>query len=382
MQQMKSVLIIAASTDATMRYASRLFISDAFILLDTGVRRYLLVSALEYGVAKRALRQEKKTSVILWDKYADSLRKPNKRVRRRRKGSSSLALLAAAFLKEKRIRRVVMPRSTWASVVDTLRHEKVRVDIAQTPLYAQRLIKSKEELRAILHVRDATIAAMRRCLGILKRSRVAKDKTLVWGERKVTSESLRLEARRVLLDYACEAPELIISHGAQTATPHDNGSGPIRAGEPIVLDFFPRSMETGYWFDMTRTVCKGEPDERLQKLYDAVREAQQAALVNIKAGMPAKESARAAQKVFRKRKYTTSDEEGFIHSLGHGLGLEIHEPPSLSPKSDERFKAGMVIAIEPGLYYKKIGGVRIEDTVLVTKNGYRNLTPMGKRLEL
>ena len=129
---------------------------------------------------------------------------------------------------------------------------------------------------------------------------------------------------------------------------------------------------------MSRTIVKGTPSKETKLLYEAVQKAQLAGLAAVKAGKKASDVHNACQKVFDRLGYKTNEEEGFIHSTGHGVGLDIHELPSISARSDTLLAAGQVITVEPGLYYKGIGGIRIEDTVVVTAKGYRNLTNVPK----
>ncbi len=372
-------LIIAATTEAEMRYAAGLSVPDPFILLDTGRKRTLLLSSLEYGRVKRRLT--KRAEAVLLDPYYERIKKglvKRRRGREIRKGSA-LALIAAAYLKERGIAKVVMPARSYALHVEQLRHAGIGVTVSSAPL-SDRTVKTSEEVRAILGVRNATETAMRRCIRILRDASIGERRELIHDGKRVTSELLRREARRILLDHGCEASELIISHGAQTAYPHEHGRGRIRKGEPVILDFFPRSMASGYWFDMTRTVMRGRPSTAYAKLWAAVREAQEAALKSVKAGVTTGTVHKAAAEVLRRRGYATTSEEGYLHSTGHGLGLEIHEAPSLHDGGTERLRAGMIITVEPGLYYRRLGGARLEDTVLVTRTGCTNLTRMRKRL--
>ncbi len=366
-----------------MRYASGFSVPDPFILLDTGRQRHLLLSRLEYARARRAFARKPGFRIVLLDPLYDEV----KRRLRARKGEkvrkgSVLARIAAAYLHSLGIRTVVVSPRMWAAHVAQLKKAGVSVTLSPAPLYPERAVKTKREILEITKVRNATVKALDRCLDILKQSKRNQRKELVYKGEKVTSEYLRREARHVLLDHACEAKELIISHGRQTAYPHDLGSGTIKAGEPVILDFFPRSMESGYWFDMTRTVCKGTPSPELKKLYAVVKKAQDAALAKVKAGTTTGAVHEAAARVFERAGYATTDEEGYIHSTGHGVGLEIHEAPSLHEKGTERLQAGMVLTVEPGLYYKNIGGVRLENTVVVTATGYKDLTRKARVLRL
>jgi Xaa-Pro aminopeptidase len=374
-------LIIAATTDPDMQYAAGLSIPDPFILIDTGRKRHLLVSSLEYGRAQKTLGRKKLYKIVLLDPLFQEVKKRLKprKGQKIRKGSV-MALIAARYLKNNKISKVEMNQRAWASHVDQLRKAGIKVSLGT--LYPERATKTKQELQHIIHVRNGTVKAQQHCIDIIKKSRKNARNELVYRGKKVTSEFLKKEARIILLNYSCEAQELIISHGEQASYPHDAGSGVIKAGESVVMDFFPRSLETGYWFDMTRTVCKGTPNAALKKLYVTVRKAQDAALKKVRAGVTTGTIHKAASDVFIQAGYATSQEQGFIHGTGHGVGLQIHETPSLHPGATEKLKTGMVITIEPGLYYKKIGGVRLENTIVVTTTGYKDLTKMGRVLQV
>jgi Xaa-Pro aminopeptidase len=167
--------------------------------------------------------------------------------------------------------------------------------------------------------------------------------------------------------------------------PHDSGQGPLFAGKPIVLDIFPRSQKTGYFGDMTRTVIKGEPTKELSDMYDTVLKGQKLAIGMIGPGAAVKDVHKAVVEYFDSRGYKTGTvdgkTEGFIHSTGHGLGLEIHEPPRVG-MGDEILEEGNVVTVEPGLYYAGTGGIRIEDVVVVEKKGCKNLTGYTKKFRV
>lgn len=362
---LRNKLIIAATNEADMRYASGLSMPDPFILLDTGRRKHLLVSKLEYSRVKRH-------DVLLWDSYYE-------RVKREKgwRDGSLLAKMAALYLQERKIKKVWMSKRALALHVEELRKRGIEVKLGD--LY-DRSVKAKEEVREIKKVRNATVKAMRVCIGIIAEATVNRKGELLFQKEQVTSERLKVVARKILLEQECEAPSIIISHGTQTAKPHHEGKGVLRAGEPIMMDFYPRSMRSGYWFDMTRTVCKGSPSAEVRKLYAAVKAAQDAALQRVKAGVKASSVDNAAAEELARRGYKTTTRQGFLHSTGHGVGLEIHEAPSIASSSEERLKAGMIITIEPGLYYKY--GVRIENTIMVTTKGYKDLTRMKRVLHV
>ena len=189
-----------------------------------------------------------------------------------------------------------------------------------------------------------------------------------------------------MLREGCALDETIVACGADGADPHDRGSGPLDAEESIVVDIFPRDKETGYHADMTRTFLKGEASEELRERYEITREAHGAALDAVEAGATGADVHDAVCDVYEEAGYATlrddpSTETGFIHGTGHGIGLDVHELPRLNPTGGE-LEAGQVITIEPGLYDPDVGGIRIEDLVVVTEDGYENLTDYPKGLEL
>jgi Xaa-Pro aminopeptidase len=234
--------------------------------------------------------------------------------------------------------------------------------------------KTAEEVAAMEETQRATEAAMTAVIEYLR------------GSPTPTSEEAHAIIDRILTEHDCESPKgHIVAGGLQPCEPHESGTGPIEKGTAIVVDIFPRSKKTGYFADMTRTVCIGEPPEKLQKMYDTVLAAHELALSMVKPGAACKDIHNAATKFFVDQGYQTSGKgtlftyaEGFVHALGHGVGQEVHEKPTLNPKSEDLLTEGDVITIEPGLYYKSIGGIRIEDMVLVTEDGCRNLSSFSK----
>ncbi|MCZ7373055.1 MAG: M24 family metallopeptidase, partial [Candidatus Methanoperedens sp.] len=175
--------------------------------------------------------------------------------------------------------------------------------------------------------------------------------------------------------------------GRGSSDPHWQGEGELLAEEPIVIDMVPRSKKERYYSDMTRTVMRGTPSDELKDMYSAVKDSQAAALRKIRAGMMGSYIHNIVCDVMEERGYETGRgrsgvfTEGFIHSTGHGVGLDIHEGPNLSENGKE-LKAGTVVTVEPGLYYKNTGGVRLEDVVVVTQTGCKNLTMFEKNLVL
>jgi len=205
-----------------------------------------------------------------------------------------------------------------------------------------------------------------------------------------TSEEAHAIIDRVLTEHGCESPEgYVVAGGKQSCEPHEIGSGALRDHEPIVIDIFPRSKFTGYFADMSRTVCIGTPPKRLKKMYNTVLDAQELAIAMVAPGVVCSDIQDAVEKLFIKRGYETSGKgkefayaEGFVHGIGHGVGKSIHEEPRIGTDTTGVLEEGDVITIEPGLYYKDIGGVRLEDMLLVTADGHKNLTDFVKKLEV
>ncbi|HKD83184.1 MAG TPA: Xaa-Pro peptidase family protein [Terriglobales bacterium] len=227
----------------------------------------------------------------------------------------------------------------------------------------QRLVKDSDELRII---RKAVKMGAEVYEQALEKIRAGVTESEVAGE-------LELAARR------CGAEgmsfETIVASGKRSALPHGRASNqPIARRGFVVIDS--GVVVNGYCSDMTRTVHVGRASREDRRCYDAVLEAQLAGIAAVKAGVTAGEVDHAAREVLRKAKL----DKFFTHSTGHGVGLEIHEPPRLGMKQQEQLRAGMVITIEPGVYVPNKGGVRIEDMVVVTEKGCEVLTPVTKEL--
>ena len=184
-----------------------------------------------------------------------------------------------------------------------------------------------------------------------------------------------IEYRMRLLGADGTAFETIVASGARTALPHAHPTNhPIQSNQLLLVDM--GASVAGYASDMTRTHALGKLNARTRRMYKAVLESQLAAIDVVKPGVTCAAVDRAARNVLREYGL----ESFFIHSTGHGLGLEIHEGPRVGRKEKTKLQPGMVITIEPGVYQEGLGGIRIEDTVLVSERGCEVLTPTGKEL--
>ena len=198
-----------------------------------------------------------------------------------------------------------------------------------------------------------------------------------------TCASARARALQAFNEAGVLVPDLpIVSHGAQTAVGHDPGSGSIAEGEPVVVDLFPQDPESGCFADTTRTFCLGEPPAELVEYHRLCREALELVVPRVRPGVLGRELFGLVCDHFEAAGYTTQRtkepgavlEDGFFHSLGHGVGLDVHEQPFLGRLGTDELVPGDVLAIEPGLYRKGYGGCRLEDLVLVTEDGCEVLT--------
>lgn len=359
------LLVDAPEKNADLRYASGFWAPDPVVFLDTPRGGFLVVSMLEQGRALALAKERGRLKVVTPEDLG-------LQGRRRR----SLGEWAAALLRREGIRRVVVPPSFPLGTTRRLEARGVRVIVSKAPLYPGRARKSPAELARIVESQRAAVAGMRAAIRTLRAATVSASGALRLGREPLTSERLKLLIQETLLEQGTFCRDVIVACGAQGADPHERGHGPLRAGQPIVIDIFPQHLEHGYWGDLTRTLVKGKASPALRKLYRAVRQAQQAALDAVKAGAPLARVHAAVVASIGRAGYETrvvdGRPEGFIHSTGHGVGLDIHEAPGVAAV-DGVLKAGEVITIEPGLYYPDLGGIRIEDTVCVTRDGHRLL---------
>ena len=298
---------------------------------------------------------------------------------------------AATFLKERGIEEVLVSKTLPFSLGREL-SQHFTVTIAQEPLFPERAIKMEEEVKEIEVAQRAVERAVGKARDFLRACSVRE--TLLYQKTSlepVASQHLRKIIDDALYEEGYLGVETIVSCGKEAADPHCMGYGNLKAREPIVLDVFPRSLTTLYFADQTRTLFKGEPSEKLKKMYQAVLAAQELGISRLRDGVKGSDIEKEVRTYFETQGYPTdinsSPVKGFIHSLGHGVGIDIHEEPRLSVRHEAILQAGNVVTVEPGLYYQEegkaypAGGIRIEDMLLVTTDGSRNLTQFPKSLD-
>jgi len=367
-------LIVAASeTDADLFYATRFWTPDPFIFVQIAGKKILVMSDLEID---RAKAQSQVDEVL-------SSSKLQAKGKKERNGGGTAGIIDLLF-KERQVSRVQVPGNFPIALADRLRKLSYTLEVAAGPFFPERSVKREEEVANIRETLRFTEAALESAIELIRGAEIKRGE--LWLRSKpLTSELIRKTLQLTLMGSDCLAKDTIVAGGTDACDPHCIGSGVLKAHWPIVLDVFPVSLKTRYFADISRTVVRGKPSDRVKKMYQAVREGQEIAFRRIKAGVDGKEIHNAIQDFFEKQGFPTGEKngrmQGFFHGTGHGLGLEIHEPPRISPASDV-LKAGQVVTVEPGLYYLDAGGIRIEDDVLVTETGCENFTSFPKVLEL
>jgi Xaa-Pro aminopeptidase len=266
----------------------------------------------------------------------------------------------------------VVPDTFPLGLAEKMKAKGLNVSPQYSPFFPEREFKTAEEAAFITAAQRAAEAGFARAVTILREADI-NGENILWQGEILTSEMLRAEIDSEILRCNMLPTGTICAGGSQGAQPHNAGSGPLKANAPIVMDIFPRSPVTGYWGDLTRTVVKGKAQDVVKRAYNAVLEAREYAKTLVKAGNCGAAIHCAAEAILEKHKFFTGADErgqfGFFHGLGHGVGLEIHESPRLSPRVQTPLKGGEVVTVEPGLYYPEWGGIRLEDLVYLQPDG-------------
>ncbi len=366
-----SLFVGPPSDTADIQYLTGFTATDPVALLLVGGKRTLVVPDLELV---RARSCDPGARVLL----PSELPKPPE-------GITGVGAWLLGLLCRARVRRVRVSRWFPVAWAKMLEQQGVRLEVSDGALLPERERKRANEITALEKAQRVAIRCMRSAIAIIGGAEIGPGGWLKRGRRRLCSEDVREEIERVAMSAGCLCAETIVAGGEQAVNPHERGRGPLRAGEAIVLDIFPRDRRSGYWGDLTRTVARGAVSDKLRRMYAAVAAAQDAAKSAIRAGVPAEkpdaEARRALEKAGFQTVRTPERMEGFIHGTGHGVGLDIHEAPALRAGGGF-LRAGHVVTVEPGLYYPGVGGIRIEDIVLVTATGYRPFPTLARRFEL
>ncbi|MGQ0793259.1 MAG: M24 family metallopeptidase [Deltaproteobacteria bacterium] len=368
-----TLIIDSTENSADLLYRCQFHAPDPVIFIEYAGKRIIVLSDLEIDRG----RAEADVDVVL------SLSE----YRKKSAGGApaSYSGVVDAVFAEFQIKEALVPGGFPIKYADELRAMGYKISYKPTePYFEGRLRKTPEQVNHIRRALRKTAEAMNLATGMVAASEIRGKKLYLEGAI-LTSERVKGEINAYLSKQGYTASHTIVACGAHSAMPHHRGEGAIFAGKSVVIDIFPRSQESGYFGDMTRTVVKGEPPARLEAMYEAALEGQKLGISLIRHGARAREVHEAIVESFSRAGFKTGLQsgrmQGFIHSTGHGLGLEIHEPPRIG-MGDETLEEGNVVTVEPGLYYAKLGGIRIEDVVLVTRDGCVNLTKCPKRFRV
>src|SRR5256885_3247188 len=369
---MADILIYAdAVRSAELRHEVPVSIGDAFLYAEHDGARHVVVTALEIPRLE-GLGFE----LHPYEEFgADELR---------RSGMSwleiddELTLRAVAALG---VEQATVPGTFPLLLADKLRAKGVDLVPDQNFFVERRRVKSEAELAGIRRAQAAAEAGMTAARDLLRRAAQNGTGLEVDGQ-PLTSERIKAAISQAFLAHGASGDEFIVSHGSQSAIGHHMGTGQIEAGEPIVIDLWPRDNESACCADMTRTYVVGDVPDELAECHRLCKEALDQAEQDLRPGVTGKSVYEGSCEIFEAAGYPTQRtkrdgkplEEGFFHSLGHGVGLEVHELPVLGMVGHEELKRGEVFAIEPGLYRPGFGGCRLEDLLVVTENSAEKLT--------
>src|SRR6267142_5836960 len=363
-------------------HVTRFLAPDPIIALEQDGEVVIVANSLEEG---RARKESRAREVFNIDKFG-AKELAGKGITREELDAEVIKRL----LDSRGLRRVAVAPYFPLGMAERLRGLGVEV-VIDRGISERRRTKRPDEIAALEATQRATEDAWERGVDALERATVRRDGTLELDGKPFTAEGLRAVVEARLLELGCVSEGAIIAPGKQAADPHMVGSGPLRAGEAIVMDIFPQSKTTRYWADMTRTVSKGEPPPEIAKLYEVTKRAQDAGIKALRPGITGREVHELVEDIIWEAGYDTlrpgqqrskngGAPRGFIHGLGHGVGLEIHELPNLGRSGTGPLAPGDVVTVEPGIYLPELGGVRLEDMLVITETGSRNLTRAPREL--
>jgi Xaa-Pro aminopeptidase len=362
-------------TSATMRHEVPLTIGDPFLYLEADGRRVVLTSTLEDArIADRVPHVEcLLIDALGWDELRDEGRS-------RAEIERELCLRAAISL---RIDQAVVPPEFPVYLADYLRGAGVSLNPDEALFDERRRHKTADEMAGIRRAAGVAVEAMGVAARMLREASVEGD-DLYLADELLTAEGVRSSIRETCVRAGAPAPADIIVTAAGPAggIGHEEGHGPLPAHTPIEVDLWPQDEASGCWADMTRTFVRGAISDEVAQIHAISVEAHERACAGVRPGAIGQELHGLACDVFERAGHPTQrtkqhDEplrEGFYYGLGHGVGLEVHEPPLLGPADRDPLIEGDVIALEPGTFKPGVGGARVEDLLLVTRDGHERLT--------
>jgi Xaa-Pro aminopeptidase len=367
-------LIYAASTECSdVFFASGFQAPDPFIWFETNEQKAVILSALEYG---RGLKEcQEGVAVYRLEEFFE-------------KGQVSPVWQVICKLAERfDVEQFIVPDDFPLGLAEKVRNAGLVISPADGLFFPERELKNLDQVNKISAAMRVTEDAMQTAIRMIAdASRAKNDGTLMLDGQILTSERVRTEINIQLLRHDAYGKDTIVACGPQGADPHCCGYGPLMAGKPIIIDIFPKVNSSGYYGDLTRTVVKGQAPSIVKKAFEAVKAARDAAKAELRAGVIPADVHKNAMKSLSSNGFDTGKNEqgnyGFFHGLGHGLGLDVHEDPRLSPANEEPLKGGEVVTVEPGVYYPEWGGVRLEDVVWIKPDSCKCLTQIDTVLEI
>lgn len=373
---MKPLLLFSAGApDAEFLYASRFEVERACYVRFAEGDDVLLVATLELERARRESRAAlvRDRREVGWTERQDDM--------------AAWAEAATHLLQEKGVGAVRISPRLPAGYYVALREAGLDLELDRRLFLEERRHKSAEEASLMRAAQQAAEAACVEVIAGLAAAEVGGDGLLELEGRPLTSERLKARAQAALQETGHSAPEMIVAGSPDSGLPHARGSGPVRAHAPVVIDIFPRGAASHYHGDLTRTVIVGDAAPEFRRMHEACVDAMQVAIAELRAGANGRDVHRSVCGVLVERGFgtTTAGFEGaegprMNHATGHGVGLEVHEAPVLRDL-DYPLQAGDVVTVEPGLYQAELGGVRVENTGLVTKNGFEDFTSLPTSLD-
>ena len=360
-------------SSATMRHEVPLAIMDPFLFMEAAGRSIVLTNLLERDRIARVLPH---AELLVPDELGmDEL------IERGLREDDLWNELAGRAVERAGVTRALVPSDFPIGLADHLRDSGVELVVDAAHFRARRRAKHPLELEGIRRAQRAAEAGLAAAAAQLRDAQVVGDRLELAGE-VLTADALRDVIRATTAAHGAPSPPDIMVTTAWSGGGHDPGTGPLPANLPITIDLWPRDEETGCWADMTRTFVVGDVPDAVCDAEVVVREALELARADVRPGITGKELYDIAAQRFEDAGYDTRrtaapGEElttGFYFSLGHGIGLEVHEAPGVGRTGDEPLVVGDVIALEPGLEGMPFGGVRYEDLVLVTDDGFETLT--------
>lgn len=372
--EIATLFIAASEVDSNLYYATKFIAPDPFIYMEVKGERLLVMSDLEMDRAKAQATADRVLS------YSELEQKAKKQGVK----EPSTVDIVNVVLKEAKVRQLLVPANFPFIYATRLQELGYSLKPKRDPFYEQRVVKTAEEVSHIEAAQRATEEAVAAAHAVLRQATIRGQMLWLDGEC-LTSERIKKLINVKLMERDCIAQHTIVAGGELACDPHNEGSGPLPADRSIIFDVFPRSASSRYFADMSRTVIRGAASPELKRLYQTVKDAQEEAIGKIKDGADGMKIHQGICARFEKAGYQTGlvngRMQGYFHGTGHGVGLDIHEAPRIS-RTGSFLQEGHVVTVEPGLYYPGLGAVRIEDMVLVTKDGCRNLTDFPKVFEL